>query len=215
MGSLRLKLKSNLQALTLLATTLAGLLFFVPAQAASVTGVVKINVEGRFLQIAGNPALFKIIPSTTEAVRNLDRLANNDFLKGQGEFRNGQFILQTVDFVGLYHLLGPWHSKSDRALVTFENYNTLSIFNPRTMGYDRVAVFDYSVAPDTGANHWKIFVSGSQSVSIASMRLEDNRMVLQFIDLETGAFEKPLVLIRRVPSEPALNVPSELVRKTP
>lgn len=209
MGALRLKLqfqstarstlqrlvKRSLQGCLTLAATFG---FLVAVQAASVTGSVRITPDGPFLQLTGTTQLFKIIPTTEEAVRTLGRLVHNDFLQGQGEFQSAVFLLQTVDFVGLYHLLGPWQSKQDRALVTFENFNTLSIFNPRTLGYDRVAVFDYSVAPDKDT-HWKIFVAGGKSVSIASMRLESERLVLQFIDLETGAFEKPLELVRKNP----------------
>ncbi|MBX3019192.1 MAG: hypothetical protein KF767_15000 [Bdellovibrionaceae bacterium] len=168
------------------------------AHAASVTGVVKVKEGARYLQLPESTALFEMRPSTEEAKRNLERLADQDFYQGQGEFFGTVFLVQTVDFVGLYSLLGPWHSKQDRALVTFESYNTLSIFNPRTLGYDRVAMFDYSVAPDTGSR-WKIFVSGAQSVSIATMKIERERLVLQFINLDTGAFEKPLELVRKNP----------------
>lgn len=185
-------------ALTRLTSWIAVFCLSAFAHAASVTGVVKVKEGARYLQLPESTALFEMRPSTEEAKRNLERLADQDFYQGQGEFFGTVFLVQTVDFVGLYSLLGPWHSKQDRALVTFESYNTLSIFNPRTLGYDRVAMFDYSVAPDTGSR-WKIFVSGAQSVSIATMKIERERLVLQFINLDTGAFEKPLELVRKNP----------------
>lgn len=166
--------------------------------AASVTGFVRLTDGVRYLQLPGDTEWFEMRAATAEATRNLARLASQDFYQGQGEFSGNIFLVQTVDFVGLYDLLGPWHSKQDRALVTFEDFNTVSIFNPRTLGYDRVAVFGYSVAPDRGTG-WKIFVSGAKSVSIASLRLDSNRLVLKFIDLETGAYEKPLELVRKNP----------------
>lgn len=172
--------------------------FSTPAEAGAVTGTVKLEDGRHYLQPSGSREWYEMRPATEEARQNLDRLQSQDYYQGQGEFFGATLLVQTVDFVGLYSLLGPWRSKQDRALVTFENYNTLSIFNPRTLGYDRVAMFAYSVAPDSGSR-WKIFVSGAQSVSIASLKIEEDRLVLQFINLDTGAFEKPVELVRKSP----------------
>lgn len=168
------------------------------AQAVSMTGYVKVTDQGLYLQTPGNTDWIEMRAGTAEAKRTLDRMNSQDFVQGQGDFSGSVFVMKSVDFVGLYNLLGPWHSKSDRALVNFESFNTVSIFNPRTLGYDRVAIFDYSVAPDSGS-HWKMFVSGNKKVSIASLKVEQNRLVLQFINLDTGAFEKPLELVRKNP----------------
>lgn len=179
--------------------SLSIVLFFAPAiYAASVTGYVVIKDTTKFIQRIGDARLYELRPATTESSRNLDRLSDNDFLQGQGEFREGVFLLQTVDFVGLFHLLGPWQSPQDQTLVTFETYNQVSIYNPRTSGYDHMNLFGYSVAPTSGMD-WQIFVSGRRSVSIASLKLESDRLTLQFINLDTGNFEQPFVLVRKTP----------------
>lgn len=166
--------------------------------AVMVNARVRVKNQIRYLQVSPETPLYEIRPLTQEASRNLERLVDNDVLRGQGEFSGDLFLLQSLDFVGLSHLLGAWHSIQDQSMVTFEDYSTLSVLNPRTLGLNRMVVFDYSVAPDRG-DQWRMFVTGTRNVAIANMQLQPTRMILQFINLETGALEPPLELVRKSP----------------
>lgn len=168
------------------------------AFATPINGFVKLENGIRYLQVADGDTRFELKSATEAVSRNIERLNENDYLQGQGDISDQTLTLNSLDFIGLAHLLGAWHSKQDRALVTFEDFTTVSIFNSRTLGFDRVSVLAYSIAPDLG-NDWKFFISGNKSVSIASMRLQGDSLVLQFINLETGNFEKPLELVRTHP----------------
>lgn len=169
-----------------------------PCWALSIRGHVRVKGDVHYLQLGENSPLYEIKPLTQEGSRNLERLVDNDTLQGQGEFSGNSFLLQTLDFVGLSHLLGVWHSTHDQSLVTFEDFQTVSILNARDRGPSHTLVLDYSIAPDRG-DLWRIFVSGRTRVSIANMQLSSTKMILQFINLETGALEPPLELTRESP----------------
>lgn len=169
--------------------------------AATITGTLLQHGAGWRLQIQGVQKPLILTASTQDAKHVLSRLSTNDFIRGQGDISEGHAFIQSIDFVGLYVLLGSWHPKVDPSrmtTVTFENYTTLSVANPATLGPDQVLLLNYSLAPAL-AGGWQFFISTSDGISIAKMEISETDLTLRFIDLETGHFQPPLEFERRTP----------------
>jgi len=173
--------------------------------------VLGVQAFGGFLTKKGNDYFFtpkssalfyKIAPMTPDVQASLERLENGDFVAGNGTLDtiNKNLSIESVDYVGLRKLLGPWVG-TDGTMV-FKDFSTMR-FTPRyreikldsgLTKYQRE--FRYSVTPGDG-NEWALFLSDDKSTTFATVEFTKNKVVIMKIfESESGKIVRTLKLER-------------------
>lgn len=146
--------------------------------------------------------LFYLISSKSADVDlNLARLESGDFIAGNGtlDTTNKKIQIESIDFVGLRKLLGPW--LGTEGTMVFKDFSTMR-FTPRfreirwdTKLSQYQKEFRYSVSPSDG-NEWALFLSDDKSTTFATMELTKNKVILKIFESESGKIVRTLKLER-------------------
>lgn len=162
-----------------------------------VEGHLHRDSSGVSIHLTTNHKSYKLTSVTTEVQEVIGRLGSFDFVRGQGQVRADQVVLETVDFIGLKNLLGAW-SLAGGAFVTFKDFLNASYTIPDFFYPDRVEDYTYSLAPGE-SKAWRILVSNGSWVSVGYLEINKNKLKVQFVDLKTGNLKKPLEMTRAAP----------------
>lgn len=138
---------------------------------------------------------YRLASLTTDVKDVVARLENYDFVRGQGEIRNDQILLETIDFIGLRQLIGGW-SLDGGSFLTFKDFLNATYSVPDFIFSKEVEQYTYSLAPGESKS-WRILVSNGQWVSVGYLDLKKDRLKIQFIDIKTGQLKKPIELTRK------------------
>jgi hypothetical protein len=129
-------------------------------------GFISKNSSGYFLNGVNSKVLFRIIPRSPDVEAILAQLNNGDWISGNGVLETSErtVALQSIDFVGLHGLLGPWIV--DDSTLIFKDFETMLYkkLNGNSINYH------YSVSPgDDG--EWAIFLSDDNHTILGSLKL--------------------------------------------
>ncbi len=147
-------------------------------------------------------ALFYMILAENPDVQDsLSRLENGDFLAGNGtlDTTNKRLSIETVDYVGLRKLLGPW--VGSEGTMVFKDFSTMR-FTPRFRDINLESrltnyqkEFRYSVTPSDG-NEWGLFLSDDKSTTFATVEFTKNKVIMKIFESESGKIVRTLKLER-------------------
>lgn len=132
---------------------------------------------------------------------SLSRLETGDFIAGNGtlDTTNKKIQIESVDYVGLRKLLGPW--LGSEGTMVFKDFSTMR-FTPRfrdirldTKLAQYQKEFRYSVSPSDG-NEWALFLSDDKSTTFATMEFTKNKVIMKIFESESGKIVRTLKLER-------------------
>lgn len=158
----------------------------------TITGIVQSTPTGYYLVNSDNTAMHSLHPGNQQVIETLKRLKSSDFISGSGDFINGRYVLENLDFVGLSELIGTWISDNGNWLKV-NSFSKLSLY---TLIDTRVALktnLNYSIAPDSG-NAWKVFLSDEKEVILATLILDQKQAVLKIYSSDSGEVVKEIEL---------------------
>jgi hypothetical protein len=145
--------------------------------------------------------LYKVIATTFDVQESLARLDNGDFVSGNGtlDTTNKKISVQSIDYVGLQKLLGPWVGTD--GTIVFKDYTTMRFIprfrdltlDTRLARYQRE--FRYSVSPKD-SNEWALFMSDSMNTTFATVEFTKNKIILKIFESESGNIVRTLKLER-------------------
>lgn len=167
--------------------TLLGLLFvtfLAPATEAYSGFVNKIN-STYFYTEAGSRVAYRIVTSEPEDAVTLSQLSAGDRISGHGVLNpvHRTLIVQSIDFVGLRKLLGPWLTTD--GVLHFQDFDTMTV-QPLS---GQKTPYHYSLTPSENGE-WVMFLSDSRRTILATLRFDaDNR-------LTTGRSKKSRALLK-------------------
>jgi hypothetical protein len=185
-------------------------LFLSSAVMASQTMVVEGVIQAR----AGKPVIIMgskgiiLRPHDQHVARDLNRLRPGDFLSGYGVYDSVQntLDLQTIETVGLKHLLGRWQTH-DGQIFDFHTFNQLLHYTSmisewvnyaktflQTTTPSKSRELSYTLAPDSAKNRWAIFVADQQALLIGYVQFSPNGMLLTLINPNSGRVIQKFVL---------------------
>lgn len=126
----------------------------------------KIN-SNYYFNAANSTDSYQIVPLTQEVYKSLSRLSTGDAITGNGvlDLVHHSIALETVDFVGLRRLLGPWITED--GVMTFRDFYNMTY---RALN-GRVTEFHYSISPSEG-NEWMLFLSDSTHTILATLEFD-------------------------------------------
>lgn len=168
------------------------LFFSSPLMAVTIVGLVHSTPSGYYLIDNENGIQRKLHPGNQQVIDTLARLKSADFISGNGDFINGEYVLENLDFVGLSELIGTWVSPHG-SWMKFNSFSNLSVY---TLTEERVAHranLHYSIAPDSG-HEWKVFLSDAKEVILASLLLKNNQASLKIYNSDSGEVVKVIEL---------------------
>lgn len=165
--------------------------------AAQIEGHLHRDSKGLSIHLTTDHKAYKLATFTTDVRDVVARLETYDFIRGQGEIRADQIVLETVDFIGLRSLLGNW-SLAGGAYLTFHDFLKASYTVPDFFYPDLVESYTYSLAPGEG-QPWRILVSNGTWVSVGYLEILNNKLKIQVVDLKTGHLKKAMELTRTTP----------------
>lgn len=144
---------------------------------------------------------YKIIPVTPDVQESLDRLASGDFIAGNGSLdtTNKKLSVESVDYVGLRKLLGPWVGAE--GTMVFKDFTTMR-FTPRFRDINMDSrltnyqkEFRYSITPSDG-NEWGLFLSDDKNTTFATVEFTKNKVIMKIFESESGKIVRTLKLER-------------------
>jgi hypothetical protein len=129
----------------------------------------------------------------------LQNLDSGDWITGNAELINADlWLITSVDFVGLQKILGNWQALAPEGLVySFRSFNQVSIRQKHSLQnnlFDSSGLLSYSIAPIDG-KVWKFFLAQENSVRLANITFEGNRLILEYIEPQLGT-SKILTFVR-------------------
>lgn len=144
---------------------------------------------------------YKISALTWDVQDSLDRLESGDFIAGNGtmDTTNKKLSVESVDYVGLRKLLGPW--VGTEGTIVFKDFSNMG-FTPRfrdikldsrLTNYQKE--FRYSVTPSDG-NEWGLFLSDDKSTTFATVEFAKNKVIMKIFESESGKIVRTLKLER-------------------
>jgi hypothetical protein len=144
---------------------------------------------------------YKVNPLTLDVTDSLKRLENGDFIMGNGTLDtiNKKIGIESVDYVGLRKLLGPWVGAA--GTLVFKDFSTLGFtpyfrdykLNARHPSYQKE--FRYSMSPSDG-NEWALFMSDDKSTSFATVEFKNKKVIMKIFESESGKVVRTLKLER-------------------
>ena len=124
---------------------------------------------------------YRMVALNSVVAKDLNKLQSGDYLQGYGIFNKEQeFIkVQSVDFVGLRHLLGIWESET-QVVLNVANFSEMSVYLPAEQDPDqnRPVLLNYTVAPEAG-NGWTIILHTDSEIQAGRIELEQDQLVLE------------------------------------
>jgi hypothetical protein len=145
--------------------------FFVHLAAAAQTynGFVNRMNTTFFFQPEGSRIVYQMTSQESEVLTTLSRLQPGDYITASGLLDPVQrtFKLDSIDFVGLERLLGPWISLEGS--MVFKNFNTLFV---RPLSGGPSVEFRYSISPSDDDGEWVMFVSDTQKTYYATLHID-------------------------------------------
>ena len=176
--------------------TLACLSFSVLSKAAeNISGELHIENGRYFLKTLDSNTIYNLRAGSIAADLILHKLGEHDHVSGSGDLvGENDFVLQSVDFVTLFNLIGTWTSgKSRLHFIDFYSARFFAVPDPAS---DRMrSEFNYSITPSNSAS-WTVFFSSNARVIAASLSLHDNQLQLDFYDSNTGQITQTMTLER-------------------
>jgi hypothetical protein len=184
---------ASLAALTTASTALATQAY---------TGFVNKTDSSFYFTNAKIKTPHQIVTTEPEVQAALDRLSPGDLINGHGTIDpvHRTMILESIDFVGLRRLLGPWVATD--GFLNFKNFQTMEV---KTLRGD-VSEFRYSISPaDDG--EWAVFLSDANRTILATLSFENgtisgtgpaqtHRACLKIFEAESGRVLRTLKLER-------------------
>lgn len=163
-------------------------------EAASISGFILTDRDQFFFVPSDRNIKYQIKALTQGAIEGLKKLQSTDFVQGQGEFRDRELLLESIDFVGLRRLLGVWTAGA-QSIFDFQDYSRVVVYKSFFNVMAQKARLQYTVAPSYG-DDWRVFFTDENSVVLATLAFTGQHAVLQFIDVETGDYTKTIELTR-------------------
>ncbi len=144
---------------------------------------------------------YKINSPSDIVLDSLNRLENGDFIIGNGtlDTTNKKINIESIDYVGLRKLLGPWNGA--HGSMNFKDYSTMS-FTPylrdtklveKITGHQKE--FRYSISPNDG-NEWALFISDDKNTSFATVEFIKKRVLIKIFESESGKILRTFKLER-------------------
>lgn len=173
--------------------------FVLGAQAFS--GFMTKKGSDYFFTPKSSELFYKITTTSSDVTDSLARLDNGDFIAGNGtlDTTNKKLDIETVDYVGLRKLLGPWIG-SDGTMI-FKDFSTMR-FTPRFREFKMDSQltsyqkeFRYSITPSDG-NEWGLFLSDDKSTTFATVEFTKNKVIMKIFESESGKIVRTLKLER-------------------
>lgn len=167
------------------------------ANAGIVSGYVIVENENHFFVDGFSPNTYEVMPSNPSVKGILDKLNSFDRIRGQANTTSdATLVLETIDFVTLRKVLGPWIDETKKVAVNFRDYKSLEFSR-----HGKVSVFTYTLSPGSG-NSWKIFMSDPSKVTLGNLIVRDfpdkeSELNLEILDSGTGAITETLYLKRK------------------
>ncbi len=168
-------------------------LFAIPAFAEQIEGHLHRDPSGLTIHLTKDHKIYRLASLTQEVVQTIDRLITYDFIRGQGEIRNDQILLETVDFIGLRKLIGSWSLK-DGSFLTFDDFLSASFTIPDFIFPDKVADLSYSIGPGE-TDQWHIFFTNGVWIRHGVFEIRNSILKLRLYDSH-GALKKPIELTK-------------------
>jgi len=144
---------------------------------------------------------YKVIATTFDVQESLARLDNGDFVSGSGTLDtiNKKISVQSIDYVGLQKLLGPWVGAD--GTIVFKDFTTMRFIprfrdltlDTRLTRFQRE--FHYSVSPKD-SNEWALFMSDSMNTTFATVEFTKKKIILKIFESESGNIVRTLKLER-------------------
>lgn len=144
---------------------------------------------------------YKITALTPDVQDSLDRLENGDFIAGNGSLdtTNKKLSIESVDYVGLRKLLGPWIGSE--GTMVFKDFTTMR-FTPRFRDINMDSrltnyqkEFRYSITPSDN-NEWGLFLSDENNTTFATVEFTKNKVIMKIFESESGKIVRTLKLER-------------------
>lgn len=144
---------------------------------------------------------YTIETNTTDVQDSLNRLSEGDYITGNGfvDENNKKIRIDSIQYVGLRRLLGPW--KSDEGLMVFKDFTTMRFFPNYTDQPQGVEAtnhqqeFRYSLSP-SNSGAWILFLSDSKSTTFATVEFDSANILLKIFESESGNILRTLILER-------------------
>lgn len=169
----------------------------------TVTGFLEKSGPDFYLIPKNSQNRYLIIQQNTDVSSSLRRLDKGDLISGHGSIDtiNKKIRLESVDYVGLRKLLGPWISSD--GLMIFKDFSTMK-YTPRfsnareptpfqKSNYQRV--FRYTLSPIEG-EEWALFLSDNKSTTFATVTFRNRKIILKIYESESGKIIRTLKLER-------------------
>ena len=154
-----------------------------------------------FFNPQNSKLVYEVYALNTDVNESLNRLDNGDFISGSGTLdpQCNKINIQSIDYVGLQKLLGPWIT-GDGTLV-FKDFSTMR-FTPR-FGELKVDTrlswyqkeFHYSISPKD-SNEWALFMSDDTNTTFATVEFTRKRIIMKIFESESGNIVRTLKLER-------------------
>lgn len=168
---------------------------YLTATAEQISGIVSKNAAGEFFfKSTGSQTSIPITATTIDAQNSLQPLKSLDYIQGHGFVSNNTMMLESIDFVGLHDLLGPWHVNNS-VKFHFKNFQTLYIINNHNKSESSRQKLDYSLAPNN-EHSWSLFISDKNSMLFGTLTLEDTLARIQIYNTDNGKIEISVKLRR-------------------
>lgn len=165
------------------------------AQADAIHGFIARRAGATYLvQNDGASVPFSITGSTPQIQANLDALKPGDYVVARGTLNRTAASIDAIESLGLQSLLGQW-TDGRTAVYEFKDFSQLNLYLPNANSGQVVQAgsFQYSIAPDQGTRY-QIFLSNAQAVTLGSLQLAKNQIVINLIDPKTGQVSPDIVL---------------------
>jgi hypothetical protein len=166
-----------------------------------------------YLTTKNSEILYKVTALTYNVDDSLKRLENGDLILGNGSFDviNKKINIESIDYVGLRRLLGPWVGTD--GIMDFKDFSTMRFtpryrnihkdinghlnesirFEAKLTNYQKE--FRYSMSPGDG-NEWALFVSDDKGTNFATVVFSTKKIIMKIFESESGKIVRTLKLER-------------------
>jgi hypothetical protein len=172
--------------------------FAIDVHSAPIAGVFDVRTNHPFLHVAGSSEVVEIKPYDQVVLDDLHKLHAGDYLTGYGEYDSfhRSVNLRTIETVGLKQLLGRWTTR-DGQIFDFRDFQTLvhqSSGNIATSTPKSIQQFSYTLAPESKANTWSIYLADKKTLLIGNLEFGDKTVLINLVDPIDGRVLKHLEL---------------------
>jgi hypothetical protein len=170
--------------------------------AQSFTGYMTKKGANYYLFPQSSENAYLVIAKNEDVTDSLKRLSTGDLVIGNGSLDtvNKRINLNTVDYVGLRRLLGPWVSVD--GLLVFKDFSTMKFSPRRTTTNNSNANFSfaqkefrYTLSPSDG-DEWVLFLSDDKSTTFATVEFNKKTILMKLFESESGKLLRTLKLER-------------------